>query len=97
MEDIKAAPNGSIFMLHACAHNPTGVDPTMEQWKEISAAIKAKSHICFFDSAYQGFASGDADKDAASIRLFVEEGHDILLAQVARVSCLLYMSHVSCI
>jgi len=53
IEDIKAAPNGSIFMLHACAHNPTGVDPTEAQWKEISAACKAKSHIVFFDAAYQ--------------------------------------------
>ena len=44
MEDIKAAPDGSIFMLHACAHNPTGVDPTMDQWKEISAACK----VCIY-------------------------------------------------
>ena len=41
-----------------CAHT----DPSMEQWKEISNECKKKSHIVFFDSAYQGFASGDADK-----------------------------------
>ena len=68
-------------MFHACAHNPTGVDPTIEQWKEISALCKAKGHSVFMDSAYQGFASGDADKDAASIRLFVADGNDVCVAQ----------------
>lgn len=79
--DITAAPAGSIIMLHACAHNPTGVDPTQEQWKAISAACKAKGHVCWFDSAYQGFASGDLDKDAFSIRYFLEQGHDMFISQ----------------
>ncbi|KAH8811549.1 glutamate oxaloacetate transaminase 2 [Xylogone sp. PMI_703] len=79
--DIKGAPKGSIFLLHACAHNPTGVDPTPEQWKEISDAVKAGEHYAFFDMAYQGFASGDADKDAFAVRHFVEQGHNICLAQ----------------
>ena len=79
--DIKAAPKGSVFLLHACAHNPTGVDPTMEQWKEIESAVKSGGHVAFFDMAYQGFASGDIDKDAFAVRYFVEKGHDILLAQ----------------
>ncbi|KAI9739488.1 MAG: aspartate transaminase aat1 [Claussenomyces sp. TS43310] len=79
--DIKAAPKGSVFLLHACAHNPTGVDPTPEQWKEISEAIKAGGHFTFFDMAYQGFASGDTDKDAYPVRLFIKEGHNVMLAQ----------------
>jgi aspartate aminotransferase len=79
--DIKAAPKGSIFLLHACAHNPTGVDPTPEQWKEISNAVKAGEHYAFFDMAYQGFASGDTDKDAFALRYFVEQGHNPCLAQ----------------
>lgn len=81
LADIKAAPKGSIFLFHACAHNPTGVDPTPEQWKEISAAVKAAGHYSFFDMAYQGFASGDIDKDAFAVRHFVEQGHNICLAQ----------------
>lgn len=81
LEDVAAAPAGSLFLLHACAHNPTGVDPSLEQWKELSQAFKAKGHIAFFDSAYQGFASGDAEHDAAAIRLFVDDGHPILLGQ----------------
>ncbi|TAQ89155.1 hypothetical protein B7494_g2557 [Chlorociboria aeruginascens] len=68
--DIKGAPKGSAFLLHACAHNPTGVDPTIEQWKEISDAVKAGGHYAFFDMAYQGFASGDTDKDAFPLRHF---------------------------
>ncbi|KAI4868220.1 aspartate aminotransferase [Hypoxylon rubiginosum] len=81
LADIKAAPKGSMFLFHACAHNPTGVDPTVEQWKEISDAVKAQGHFAFFDMAYQGFASGDTDKDAFAVRYFVEQGHDICLAQ----------------
>ncbi len=79
--DIKGAPKGSIFLLHACAHNPTGVDPTPEQWKEISEAVKSGEHFAFFDMAYQGFASGDTDKDAFALRHFVKQGHNVALAQ----------------
>lgn len=68
-------------MLHACAHNPTGVDPTPEQWAELSALIKKKNLFPFFDMAYQGFASGSVDKDAFAVRYFVKEGHQIALAQ----------------
>jgi aspartate aminotransferase, mitochondrial len=81
LADIKTAPKGSIFLFHACAHNPTGVDPTAEQWKEISAAVKAQGHYSFFDMAYQGFASGDTDKDAFAVRYFVEQGHELCLCQ----------------
>jgi len=81
IEDMKNAPDGSIFLLHACAHNPTGIDPTEEQWKNISDAVKAKSHYAFFDMAYQGFASGDTDRDAFPLRHFVKEGHNISLCQ----------------
>lgn len=67
LEDINAAPNGSAFLLQACAHNPTGVDPTHEQWKEISNLVKSKSHVVIFDNAYQGFASGNPEADAYSV------------------------------
>ncbi|CAM9163346.1 unnamed protein product [Phaeothamnion confervicola] len=81
IEDFENAPDNSVFLLHACAHNPTGVDPTMDQWKEISALMKRKDHTAFFDCAYQGFASGDAEKDAGAIRLFVSDGHRVALGQ----------------
>lgn len=79
--DLKAAPAKSIVLLHACAHNPTGIDPTPEQWKEISQVVKEKEHYPFFDMAYQGFASGNADKDAFPIRQFISDGHGLVLCQ----------------
>jgi aspartate aminotransferase, mitochondrial len=81
LADIEAAPAGSIFLLHACAHNPTGVDPSSEQWRTVSNAILRKGHHVLLDCAYQGFASGDAEADAFAIRLFLDEGHSLLLAQ----------------
>lgn len=81
LRDIKDAPSSSIFLLHACAHNPTGIDPTPEQWRAISDAIKAGGHFPLFDMAYQGFASGDTNKDAYALRYFVEQGHQVMLCQ----------------
>jgi aspartate aminotransferase len=63
------------------AHNPTGMDPTIEQWKEMSETIKKQGLLPFFDCAYQGFASGDPVKDAAPVRMFVEDGHLIAMVQ----------------
>ncbi|KAJ3072298.1 aspartate transaminase aat1 [Podochytrium sp. JEL0797] len=79
--DLLALPDESVVLLHACAHNPTGVDPTPAQWRELSDLFKQKKHVAFFDMAYQGFASGDPSKDAFAVRHFVEQGHNILLAQ----------------
>ncbi|RMZ79320.1 hypothetical protein DV737_g3474, partial [Chaetothyriales sp. CBS 132003] len=79
--DLKAAPAKSIVLLHTCAHNPTGIDPTPAQWKQISDLVKEKEHFPFFDMAYQGFASGDTDRDAYALRLFIQEGHELVLAQ----------------
>ncbi|KAJ1913354.1 aspartate transaminase aat1 [Tieghemiomyces parasiticus] len=81
LEDLKNIPAQSIVLLHACAHNPTGVDPTPAQWNQISEAIKERDHFVFFDMAYQGFASGDINRDAQAVRQFVREGHRVALAQ----------------
>ena len=79
---LNSAPNGSVFLLHACAHNPTGVDPTQQQWEKIADAILAKGHFTFFDCAYQGFASGDLDRDAWAVRYFEERNVPMLVCQV---------------
>lgn len=78
---LKEAPGRSVFLLHACAHNPTGVDPTSDQWKVIADTMLEKGHFAFFDCAYQGFASGDLDKDASAVRYFVERGVPLLVCQ----------------
>ncbi|KAL8945645.1 MAG: hypothetical protein Q9222_007844, partial [Ikaeria aurantiellina] len=78
---IASAPSGSIILLHACAHNPTGVDPTRDQWADLAKLLKQKNHFPFFDCAYQGFASGDLENDAWAVRHFVEQGFDMCIAQ----------------
>ena len=80
-EDLGKLPAGSAVLLHACAHNPTGVDPTPEQWRELSALFRSKKLFPFFDMAYQGFASGDCDRDAMAVREFVADGHTPLVCQ----------------
>nr|CAD7397129.1 unnamed protein product [Timema poppensis] len=81
LQDIAKIPERSIILFHACAHNPTGVDPNPEQWAEISHVVKQKNLFPFFDMAYQGFASGDVAKDAFAVRHFVKEGHEMVLTQ----------------
>jgi aspartate/tyrosine/aromatic aminotransferase len=81
LSDLGSAPPGSLFMLHACAHNPTGCDPSREQWALVSEKVRQKGHVVFFDCAYQGFASGDPEADAFSLRKFVQDGHQIMLCQ----------------
>ena len=80
LEDLKAAENGSVVLFHACAHNPTGVDPSRDQWIEIAEVVKERDLLPFFDAAYLGFASGDYGYDAFSIRHFVEQGIPLFLA-----------------
>ncbi|CAH2322983.1 aspartate aminotransferase, cytoplasmic [Pelobates cultripes] len=81
LQHLENAPEYSIFVLHACAHNPTGTDPTPDQWKKIADVMKRKYLFPFFDSAYQGFASGDLDKDAWAVRYFVSQGFELFCAQ----------------
>ena len=79
---LKTAPERSVFLLHACAHNPTGVDPTQEQWKAIAEVMLERRHYTFFDCAYQGFATGNLDQDAWAVRYFVARGVPLLICQV---------------
>lgn len=78
---IKAAPAGSIILLHPCAHNPTGVDPTKDQWIEIAKVMKERDLFPFLDCAYQGFATGDLAKDNFAIRYFVEQEFELCVCQ----------------
>ncbi|XP_064630542.1 aspartate aminotransferase, cytoplasmic-like [Lineus longissimus] len=81
VEDLKNAPPNSVIVLHACAHNPTGVDATPDQWKMIADVCEQKNLFPFFDIAYQGFSTGDLEKDAYSVRYFVERGFECLVSQ----------------
>ncbi|KAF7545562.1 hypothetical protein G7Z17_g9081 [Cylindrodendrum hubeiense] len=70
---LEAANEESALVMHACAHNPTGCDPTHDQWKKIAAIVQAKNIFPIFDSAYLGFNSGSVDEDAWAIKYFVED------------------------
>jgi aspartate/tyrosine/aromatic aminotransferase len=73
------APAGSVVLLHACCHNPTGLDPSFEQWCELSDLMKRHRLLPLFDCAYQGFGS-DWDSDARALRYFYEQGHEMFIA-----------------
>jgi len=97
-EDAKP---GSMVLLHACAHNPTGVDPTEEQWKAIATVMQEKQLIPLMDSAYQGYASGSLDTDAFATRLFANMGFEMFMCQSFAKNLGLYgerigMLHVVC-
>ncbi|KAK7930110.1 hypothetical protein WMY93_006505 [Mugilogobius chulae] len=77
---VLKAPEHSIFVLHACAHNPTGTDPTQDEWKKIAEIMKEES-VCVLRLGYQGFASGSLEKDAWAIRYFVSQGFELFVAQ----------------
>ncbi|KAJ6666120.1 hypothetical protein lerEdw1_001024 [Lerista edwardsae] len=81
LEDISKIPEQSVVLFHACAHNPTGVDPRQEQWKELAAVVKKRNLFAFFDMAYQGFASGDINRDSWAVRHFIEQGINVVLSQ----------------
>lgn len=66
----RSAEQNDVVILHACAHNPTGIDPSRDQWKRVAEVVARKKLFVVFDCAYQGFASGDADADAWAVREF---------------------------
>ncbi len=92
--DLNAMPEGSIVMLHAVAHNPTGVDPTRDQWKTIADVMAARKLFPWFDIAYQGFASGDLEEDAWSLRMFTERGFEMVVCQSFAKNMGLYCERV---
>ncbi|CAG8018591.1 unnamed protein product [Penicillium nalgiovense] len=69
---LKLADPNSVFIIHACAHNPTGCDPNKEQWRKLACLFKERQLFPLFDAAYLGFNSGNVDRDAFAIRLFIE-------------------------
>ncbi|CAG9955704.1 unnamed protein product [Clonostachys rosea f. rosea IK726] len=70
---LQTVPPGSVILLHACAHNPTGCDPNKDEWREIGQIMKSRNLFPIFDAAYLGFNSGSVDEDAFSIRHFIGE------------------------
>ncbi|GAB6406958.1 amino acid aminotransferase [Pseudomonas sp. MHK4] len=93
LEDLNALPSGSIIVLHACCHNPTGVDLSPADWNNVLEVVKAKGHVPFLDMAYQGFGDG-IDEDAAAVRLFAESGLTFFVSSSFSKSFSLYGERV---
>jgi len=76
---LNAAPAGTVVVLHACCHNPTGYDLTPAQWQEVVNTVKARSLVAFLDMAYQGFGEGIA-QDGAVVGQFMAAGLDFFVS-----------------
>ncbi len=90
---LNAAPAGTVVVLHACCHNPTGADLTPEQWGQVVDAVKARGLVAFLDMAYQGFGDGIAE-DGAAVRRFLASGQDFFVATSFSKSFSLYGERV---
>jgi aromatic-amino-acid transaminase len=93
ISSLKAMPAGAIVVLHACCHNPTGVDLTTAQWGEVVDAVKARDLVPFLDIAYQGFGDG-IEADAAPVRRFAEAGVPMFVSNSFSKSFSLYGERV---
>ena len=93
LADLNAAAAGTIVVLHACCHNPTGYDITAAQWDEVIAVVQAKGLVAFLDMAYQGFGHGIAE-DGAVIGKFVAAGLNIFVSTSFSKSFSLYGERV---
>eukprot|EP00756_Hemistasia_phaeocysticola_P004731 Hpha_TRINITY_DN12977_c0_g1::TRINITY_DN12977_c0_g1_i1::g.164313::m.164313/K14454/GOT1; aspartate aminotransferase, cytoplasmic len=97
IQDLRDAPARSVVVLHLCAHNPTGCDPTLDQWRTIGRVIWECKHHVVFDSAYQGYATGDLERDAWPARLFEQElGLEFALTQSYSKNMGLYGERIGC-
>jgi aromatic-amino-acid transaminase len=90
---LKAAARGSIAVLHACCHNPTGCDLSAAQWKEVAATCAAAGLVPFLDMAYQGFGSGIAE-DGEAVRCFLASGMQFFVSTSFSKSFSLYGERV---
>ncbi len=79
ISSLEQIPKGDIVLMHACCHNPSGVDLSSDQWRQVADIAKEKKWIPFLDFAYQGFASG-IKEDRFAVDMFVETGLDLFIA-----------------
>ncbi|WP_107855397.1 amino acid aminotransferase [Neisseria weaveri] len=79
IEDLSKAEAGDVVLFHGCCHNPTGIDPTPEQWETLAKMSAEKGWLPLFDFAYQGFANG-LEEDAYGLRAFTKLNKELLVA-----------------
>jgi aromatic-amino-acid transaminase len=90
---LGTAPAGTVVVLHACCHNPTGYDLTPAQWDQVVAAVKARKLVAFLDMAYQGFGQGITE-DGLAVQKFVASGEDFFVSTSFSKSLSLYGERV---
>lgn len=93
LDSLRQLPEQSIIVLHACCHNPTGIDPTFEQWQAITDVLVSKKHLPFIDIAYQGFGAG-LDHDAAVVRMLAKHHIPMFISSSFSKSFALYGERV---
>lgn len=93
LEAMRKIPAGSVVLLHACCHNPTGLDLSAQDWTQVKSIVAERSLVPFFDFAYQGFGAG-VDADAQAIRDFAAAGLPCLIANSFSKSASLYGERV---
>lgn len=76
---LRTIPSGDVVLLHGCCHNPSGMDPTIEQWRQIAAVLAERKLLALVDFAYQGFGEG-LDEDAAGVRALCDTVDEVLIA-----------------
>jgi len=96
VDGLRALPPGAIVVLHACCHNPTGVDPTREQWTTILEAVRSRGLVPFLDLAYQGFADG-IEPDGEIVRRFAATPGPLFVASSFSKSFSLYGERVGAV
>ncbi|WP_411991397.1 aromatic amino acid transaminase [Agarivorans sp. DSG3-1] len=79
LSSLEQVAEGDLVLFHGCCHNPTGIDPTTEQWQQLASLAASKKMLPLFDFAYQGFAKG-VEEDAAGLRIFAKEIKELLVA-----------------
>ncbi|MFB4356054.1 amino acid aminotransferase [Pantoea sp. BS_4] len=96
LASLKEVKAGDVVLFHGCCHNPTGIDPTAEQWQQLAALSKANDWLPLFDFAYQGFARG-LEEDAAGLRLFAASHQELIVASSYSKNFGLYNERVGAI
>ena len=94
ISDLDSAPPGSIVIFQPSSHNPTGIDPTPEQWDSLADYLSTKDVLILFDIAYHGFASGDLEEEVSPIRKFVNRGLHVCISQTFSKSFGLYSERI---
>lgn len=93
LEDLENLPARSVVVLHACCHNPTGVDLSLDDWKAVLDVLREREHVPFLDIAYQGFGDG-IEEDAFAVRLFAQAGIPFFVSSSFSKSFSLYGERV---